>query len=423
MSIAMTDFAFLDRPVEVAANSPRLDMIVTRLKASGLRAYPGRAPIDFTGEEPLLIDLASVSRQTLERVARACMAGHGRQLILLDTTGTNVALTDAISIRRDRDLVLLKARLGQIARRQARAREGRRRLEVAAQLGFKPARIDAEATPHLLYFGDGAERFLHLQGALKERGLGVTAALSALTAQDYLSAHRFTAALVDFSAPRHPAGDFADWTLPTGASAGAPLFALVDPVQEPTGEYNHALTLAAETIACDTGLDVIAAQIERHARYYLASTPLQPVRGLTSTVCDLTTGLFSRGFLEALLSRQMADAEPHCDPLCVLTIKLKGGAATQRETSQAFADLLAPMLRETDGPAYLGGAVFAVSLPATAYRGGVALATRIADIAARKRALGGDALSWRVVERRAYHTPATLLGASLDGPFNRSHAA
>jgi len=50
----MLDLSFLDPPIEVAASSPRLDMILSRLRAHGMRAYPASDPIDFEATEPLL---------------------------------------------------------------------------------------------------------------------------------------------------------------------------------------------------------------------------------------------------------------------------------------------------------------------------------------------------------------------------------
>ena len=81
------------------------------------------------------------------------------------------------------------------------------------------------------------------------------------------------------------------------------------------------------------------------------------------------------------------------------------------------------MLRETDCAAAFGAGTIVVSLPSTPYRGGVRLAERIAERVARTADLSGLTLSWRVVERRAYHTPKTLLGAGLTGPYSKIEAA
>ena len=71
----MFDLSYLDPPIEVAATSPRLDMIMSRLRTSGMRPYAAEAPIDFNAVEPLLLDIRSLDAETLGRVARARSMG------------------------------------------------------------------------------------------------------------------------------------------------------------------------------------------------------------------------------------------------------------------------------------------------------------------------------------------------------------
>jgi hypothetical protein len=42
---------------------------------------------------------------------------------------------------------------------------------------------------------------------------------------------------------------------------------------------------------------------------------------------------------------------------------------------------------------------------------------------ARNSTLEGLRLSWRVVEKRSYHTAGTLLAEGLSGPYTREYAA
>ncbi len=416
----MSDLSFLDPPIEIAATRPRLDMLLSRLKGFGLRAYPANPPIDFTAPEPLLIDLESVDKATLERCAKACMAGHTRQLILLDPSDSGITISDAIVIRRDRDLTILKARLAAMARRDTRAREVARRRETAVALGATPPKIDPENSPHLLYLGDGSDLFLALQGALKERGLSITAALSLLTAQDYMLSRRFCAAIVDLSPRARDVSAFVDWASPDGAQAGVSLFVLVDPAQTLSDIELATMAKAAEVIFTHEPSDIIAARIERHARQYMVSAPVVPQAGLSSTIADLTTGFFSRRFLELHLEKQMRDAELHAQTLSTLTFKLRDGLAHDLKALQALGDCVRPNLRETDCPAVIGAGTIAISLLATPYRGGVSIAERISLSIARHSKLDASMITWRVVEKRAYHTPATLLGAGIAGPFTRA---
>ncbi len=419
----MSDMSFLDPPIEVAANSPRLDMLVTRLKAHGMRPYPGKAPIDFSASDPLLIDLQSVSAATLERCARACMAGPTRQLVLLDTTGNGVNITDAIVIQRDRDLTILKSRLASLARRDARAREVVRRRDTAVSLGAVAPKVDPDETPHVLYLGDGSDLFLSLQGALKERGLCVTAALSALTAQDYLASRRFAAALVDLTPRSRDATSFIDWTSPAGAPANVALFVLVDGSAELTDTQRAAMAQAAEVIFVEGSSERIAARIEKYARQYMASAPIVPSPGLTSRVSDINTGFFSRRFFDVHVHKQIEDAALFAQPFSLLTLKLSGAGPVDHRAMRALADCVRPILRETDCPAVMATDTIAISLLATPYRGGVTIAERIGSAVRRQGMIEPEQLAWRVVERRNYHNGKTLLGAALTGPFTRAYAA
>jgi PleD family two-component response regulator len=351
------------------------------------------------------------------------MAGETRQLVLLDTSGNGVTITDAIVIQRDRDLSILKSRLASLVRRDARSREVVRRRETAMALGAAVPKVDPDETPHLLYLGDGSELFLALQGALKERGLAVTAALSNLTAQDYMASRRFAAAIVDLTPRSRDATAFIDWTSPEGAPAGTALFVLADAAAELSETQRAAMAQAAEVIFVDVPSERIAARIEKYARQYMASAPIVPQPGLTSKVADLNTGFFSRRFLESHIEKQIEDAAAYLQPLSLLTLKLTQAAPQDYRAMRLIADCVRPILRETDCPALMSADTIAVSLLATPYRGGVTIAERIGTAVARQGGALHDHLAWRVVERRSYHTAKTLLGAGLTGPFTRAYAA
>ena len=86
----MLDLSFLDPPIEVAAANPRLDMILSRLKAHGMRAYPASDPIDFDATEPLLIDMESLPAGLRERDVKLRHNEPKRPLVLL-TQDTGIA--------------------------------------------------------------------------------------------------------------------------------------------------------------------------------------------------------------------------------------------------------------------------------------------------------------------------------------------
>jgi len=111
------------------------------------------------------------------------------------------------------------------------------------------------------------------------------------------------------------------------------------------------------------------------------------------------------------------------EPLSILTFRLDAYLAGSISAQQEFAHVIRSQVRDTDCPALLAPGVFGVSLAATPYRGGGRLVDRISDFSATQAAISGTGFSWRVVERRAYKTPQSLLDAGLAGPLLRPRLA
>ena len=108
----MLDFSFYDPPIEVAAGSPRLEQIMTRLKAAGLRPYTASPSIDYSAPDPLFVDRESAAPETLERLARAAMIGTPRQIVVLNTLAQPTPrIEGAIHLRLDKDMASLRSRL------------------------------------------------------------------------------------------------------------------------------------------------------------------------------------------------------------------------------------------------------------------------------------------------------------------------
>jgi len=146
----MLDLSFLDPPIEVAAANPRLDMILSRLKAHGMRAYPASDPIDFDATEPLLIDMESLPAGLRERDVKLRNNEPKRPLVLLTQDSGIAEGIDALIVSRDSDLSQLRARLSSLVRRQARTAEFRIRLETAESFGLNRAPAPADKTPEVL---------------------------------------------------------------------------------------------------------------------------------------------------------------------------------------------------------------------------------------------------------------------------------
>jgi len=420
----MLDFSFYDPPIEVAASSPRLEMIVSRLKSSGLRPYTAPADVDFSAADPLLVDMESAAPETLERLRRAGMIGGvPRQIVLLNTSGQSTPrIEGALHLRLDKDLSTLRSRLAALARRASRLREAAIRRATAEGLGAKLPPADVNAVPALLYLGDGSPFFLSLQGALRHRGVEITAALSRPTARQHMTSKRFAAALIDLSMAHEEASGMGRWISEEDGLAGLPLIVISRPQAEFTERELALLSHATDIIDPATDDDAIVTAVEVQCHRLHASAPMMPLPGLSAlTVTDLATGLFTRGFFDAHLPRQMQIAHERAEALSVLTIRLDAEAAKSIPAQKAAGEVIASQIRDTDCAALAEPGVFVISLPATPYRGGVRLAERIGE--AMDRSGNPANLSWRVTERRSYHTPQTLISTALIGPFVRTRIA
>ena len=420
----MLDFSFYDPPIEVAASSPRLEMIVSRLKSAGLRPYTAPPAIDFSAADPLLIDMDSAAPETLDRLSRAAMIGNvPRQIVLLNTSGRAALRIDgALHLRLEKDLSTLRSRLAALARRASRLREAAIRRATTEGLGAKLPPVDVDATPALLYLGDGSPFFLSLQGALRQRGVEITAALSRATARQHMTSKRFAAALIDLSMAHEDASGMGRWISEEDGLAGMPLIVISRPQAEFTERELALLSHATDIIDPATGDDAIVTAVEAQCRRLHASAPMMPLPGLSAlTVTDLATGLFTRGFFEAHLPRQMQIAQEQAEALSVLTLRLPPEMAKSIPAQNIAGEVIARQIRDTDCAALAEPGMFVISLPATPYRGGVRLAERIGE--AMDRSGNPADLSWRVTERRHYHTPQTLISTALIGPFVRTRIA
>ncbi len=419
----MTDFSFLDTPIEIAAESPRREMIMSRLRATGLRPFAASDPIDFNVAEALLIDVETATPEMLARFSRAQMIGFSRQIIILGPAPAEADIPDTIFVRRDNDLSVLKERLTAMKRQRSRALEVATRIETLTEMGGKLPGIDPDASPEILYLGDSSPLFLKAQSSLKARGIPVTAALTMNTARDFLSQNRFSALLLDLTSTCDRAQQLINWTAPENSITGLPILALVDSELDMTDAQRANLAYASDLIDLSQPLQIITDKIERLTRRYLATAPILPTLELSSTTADFTTGLFARKFMECHLEKQMQMCQDAEEALSMMTLKVSGKGASDRSVLKTLSNTVKSLLRETDCAAYMGTSVVGVSLPFTPYRGGVRLAERIVQTIARHQELSELKIEWRVVERRAYHTSKSLLSAGTAGPFMRNNAA
>lgn len=419
----MPDLTYMDPPIEVAATGVRFKIVAARLRSGGMRPYASGDRVDFEASDPLLIDLASVSKDVLQACRKACLRGLSRRLIILDTAEAGLFLSDVLTVRRDRDLVMLKGRLSAMARREARSMEVEIRAETAQAFGIVPSAASPDMVPELLYLGQSSPMFLSLQNALRAKGVSVTAALSRNMASDYLSTRRFSAALVDMISASDSGAHLPDRTEPGEWLNGLPILALIQGDSRRPDDAHDLLSHADEIIERQDSEPDVVKRIESLSRKYQALRPARPTGPVTRGVCDDATGLFSSAFLEAHLERQIDVSNQRAEALSVMTLKLAGEHRSDVRLLERLATCLGPLLRETDCAAVVETGTIAVSMPLTSYHGAVQLSKRIAEAIAEMDELAGLTLNWRVVEKRNVHTAKALLEASLSGPFMRLDAA
>jgi len=212
----------------------------------------------------------------------------------------------------------------------------------------------------------------------------------------------------------------ADWRRAEAALSGIPMFALTEPGASLTERHLAALALSNDLVEHSGDAEALAGRISRTIRKHAASAPVLPAQLHETPSVDPETGLFHREFLKAHLERQIAQSSARGEPLCVLTIKLDEDCA---HTVMDFARIIRTRVRDTDCLAHYGSGTIVISTPLTPYRGAVRLAERLMMTIGRHKELDGLRLSWRVVEKRSYHTAGTLLAEGLSGPYVREHAA
>lgn len=422
----MTDPDFLNPPIEVIATSPRLDMIKSRLKSAGLRPYESRN--DLGNQDPMLIDTESMNGTQIHQIKRQMARNPDRITILLASPEAAI-MQDAIILSSEAELSSIPARLEVARRKQDRLKEVRLRAKTAEDIVGQQIRCHDDKPANILFLGDGSSRFLALSAAMKSLDVSVTAALTALTARDYLAQHDFSCVLVDVDEGTASALAFLNEITDDHFLSRVPVFSLVRTGTARSPEQHATLANATEIINSDLPIMEVADTVSMLAEYHKAATPLTP--GLTNDprVHDRITGLFTGEFLSHHLQNQIDSAQGELLPLSLLTLQLASpndGNTAARKALPELAKYVLADLRQTDCAGRINWSTIGISLRNTAYGGGVRLAKRLVEklggteLTALKTELGyGGSLSWRVIEKRSYHSANDLIHTGTKGPQTR----
>ena len=422
----MTDPLFLTCPIEVIAASPRLEMIKSKLRTAGLRPYVAEDKLSQV--DALFIDAMSASQEQLKLVHRQITRSTDRTIVLL-SDGSTPTIPNVIQIFGISDIESIPALLDMAARKRHRLQEVHLRAQTAKQIAGQNVYIPDSNALKLLFLGDGSSEFLALMAALRRDDVKMTAALTTLTAHQYLRDHQFDGMIVDIRRGTNVGSEFLSTYMSSDIAAKIPIYALRDKERVDPNYDSEQFTSITELVDANRDSDQLARTLTDLANYHAALTPLSPAQVNDYRIRDQFSPMFSATFLERHLHNQIEDVTDTPIPLCLMTLQITSradGNAAGREAMPVLATSIQNALRQTDCAARLDWSTIGVSLSNTSYAGGVKLAQRLIGLLEEKHPciLRTCKLNWRVIERRAYHSATDLLSIGKTGPQTRIiHAA
>lgn len=383
-----------DAPViYVVSESPRLEMLQTRLRQAGIRPVPVRGKYLPPDSAPAFIDLATRDFElqpddtrlfvTIGKPSEAPSPGE-------------IHLTDVAQI------ATLPARLAIRQRETQRLNEIRLRAKTSEKFGSSAVIDKPVSTSRILWLGHDAPFLNAIKTSLADQKVSLVAAISRLTAEDYLINGGFETVILCPASATDEAAKLLS-TIKTLDVARPPQTVLLLRPELSAMLAGNDVAQADQIIDLNTDLDLLVSRL--HAACIEPDTTREPTYGLSATAQDHSTGLVSREYLESHVEAQMAQADRHAAPLSLISVDIRA-----EEDVRSVARVIRTLLRETDLAARLDRDHICVTLPNTQYRGAVILARRIEDALQRS-------VTWRIIERRQFHTLKTLLG----GLTARSH--
>ena len=374
-----------DAPViHVVSESPRLEMLQTRLRQAGLRPVPVRGSYLPPDAAPALIDALTL-RNNLE--------GFENRLIIM--IGKSKAGAADIHLADVSQIESLPARIAIRQRETQRQREIQLRARTAQKLGARQSVSTPTIRARLLWLGQDAPFLNAIKASLGEGAVTLVAAISRLTAEDYLTSGGFQTLVLCPASPEDEAAKLLASVKTLSTPISPRVVLLLRP--ELTKQIDSAaLAQADQIIDLTAEVDVLAEQLQTIASDSVST--LETGHAAQAGVEDRATGLVSREYLESHVQAQMQQADEFVSALSVIAFKLSGSTDLRH-----VAQVIRSHLRDTDLAGRLDANHICITLPETDYRGAVILARRIEE------ALDGS-VTWRAIERRQFHTLKTLLG-------------
>lgn len=383
----MLNEPLFDAPViHVVSESPRLEMLQARLRQVGLRPVPVRGSYLPPDNAPAMID-ALTERTNLEGIESRVIVTIGR--VGRSAIESDIHLTDVSQIES------LPARLAIWQRETQRQREIELRARTAEKMGAETSTSPTSERARVLWLGQDAPFLNAMKSSLNEGSVSLVAAISRLTAEDYLASGTFQTLVLCPSQPDDEAARLLA-TIKSLALPTPPKTVLI--LRPDMAQHFESSTLAqADQVIDLTGdVDKLASGIHAIAS---DSVTLQPVDPNDPSVENQDpSGLVSREYLESHVDAQMQQADEYAVPLSLIAFTLDDD-----HDFSTVARVICSHLRESDLAGHLDATHICVTLPETNYRGAVVLARRIEAALNRP-------ITWRAIERRQFHTLRTLLG-------------
>lgn len=375
-----------DAPViHVVSESPRLEMLQSRLRQAGIRPVPVRGQYLPPDSAPAFIDLLTRDFSFDSRDSRVFVT-IGKQADAPPQSA--IHLTDVAQI------ATLPARLAIRQREQLRQQEIQLRTRTSEKFGTSGPVAQTREKPRVLWLGHDAPFLNAIKTSLASENISLVAAISRLTAEDYLVSGAFTTVILCPATLDDEAGKLLKSIKGLNIVDLPQVVLLLRP--DLANRFGHDVAGADQIVDLSTDLDFVVSQIQSICTNSDSVADLS--FGLSAAAQDPLSGLVSRDYLESHVEAQMAQADRLATSLSLISLEIPSHADVK-----AMARAIKSLLRETDLAARLDNHHICVTLPNTQYRGAVVLARRIEQTL-------DQSIDWRVIERRQFHTLKTLLG-------------
>ncbi len=376
-----------DAPViHVVSESPRLEMLQARLRQAGMRPVPVRGQYLPPDSAPALIDQLT-RQENLEGQQNRLVITIGKTSD--EPNGSDIHLSDVGQI------ATLPARIAIRLRENQRQREIDLRARTAEKFGAPVSTAQSTERARLLWLGQDAPFLNAIKASLKACDVNLVAAISRLTAEDYLISGQFKTMVLCPSSQDDEAAKLLRRAKKLPQITAPRIVLLLR--SEISGHLTaEDMANADQIVDLTSDTELVASRL--HAICTSQNVVSEEAPRLTSQIQDSSSGLVTRAYLETHLQAQIEQADRLAMPLSLVSVTL-----SEQDDVRAIARKIKALLRDTDLAARLDANHICVTLPETTYRGAVILARRIEEAL-------DTSIDWRAIERRRFHTLKSLLG-------------